>query len=121
MANEGSANQTPTLLQVLMALKDNVSRDLNVCNVAIVTQVYNDGTAMCQEFTESISFQAYYLKGMEQELQQGDIVVVLYADKDFRSNLKNFKKGSSVFSQNSEFETLHTKANGIIVGILYRR
>lgn len=121
MANEASANQTPTLLQVLMALKDNISRDLSVCTVAMVTQINNDGTAMCQEFTESISFQAHYLRGMETELQQGDAVVVLYADKDFRSNLKNYKQGSYSFTQNSEFETLHTRANGIIIGILYRR
>ena len=121
MSAEGHANQTPTLLTVLNALKENINRDLNVCCLAVITQVFNDGTAMCQEFAASISFQAYYLRGMNEELQQGDVVVVLFSDKDFRSNLKNFQGGSATFTQNSDFETLHTKANGIIIGILYRR
>lgn len=121
MANEAAANQTPTLLQVLMALKENIARDLNVCSVVIITQVNNDGTATYKELSENVSFQGYYLRGMETQLQAGDIAIVLYADNDFRSNLKNYVQGSSSFNQNSEFETLHTKANGIIIGILYRR
>ncbi len=123
MLTKENANNSPGFLQVLMALKENIFNDLQVATVAIVTQIIEDAdgnrTVLCRDFGDTISFQAYCLYNMD--VLQGDVVVILYTDKDFRTNLKKLQSGDYEFTPNSEFETRHTKANGIAVGVLYRR
>lgn len=118
MLTNANANNSPGFLQVLLALKENIFYDLQVATVCLVTQKNEDGTAMCRDFAESVSFQARYLHAMD--LEEGDVVLVLFADKDFRTNLKKVMAGNYEFTPNSELETRHTKANGIIVGVVYR-
>lgn len=117
---DANKKQEPDFMEVLMALERKTLRDANVASLGTITAL-NESTASCNVFPlmESESEQQVdcrYLESLAGNIAVGDIVVILFLDRDFRERLDaklNGKSRSYVVSRNSE---MHTKKYGIIIG-----
>lgn len=115
MNNGGNAGQTSNLLDVALALKENIFRTLNCADVLMVNEV-NDDSYVCTKLNDSsLAFNCIALSG--QSYQQGDIVLCIFADTDFRVNLTKVQNGKKP----SQFITLdrHSLSYGVIIGLVY--
>lgn len=111
--NKGTNNFQ--LLDVLMTLKNNIMKDLNVCEICkvkekksdyewLVTPIGNDNKKIiCFDFCES-------------EINVDDIVLVVFTNTDNRINLN--KIINNINTQNSESVELHSLDYGIITNKL---
>lgn len=117
---DANKKQEPDFMEVLRALERKTLRDANVASLGTITAV-NGNIVTCGVFPlmESESEQQVdcrYLESLAGNLAVGDIVVILFLDRDFRERLDakiNGKPKSYVVSRNSE---RHTKKYGIIIG-----
>lgn len=107
---EGNRNQTNNLLDLLLALKENIMRDTSVADFGKVTKVSEDGKYICDlintnETVVCISF------GISASVD--DVVLILFTDTDFRVNLKSIQQGR----ESSEVNTVHrhSKNYGVII------
>ena len=111
----GNKNVSSDFLRVLLALKSNVMKDLNVAELAIVNQIKND-TYYCSLINSSnITLNCIKLKNLQ--VQENDIVLVIFTNTDFRQNLKRIKSNQKTID-NVTNENLHNKSYAIIVGII---
>ena len=110
----GNEVYSSDFLKVLMALKTNIKKDLKVAEVARVVQI-NGEAFNCQLLSDSSTVSCAKLQNLE--ISTSDIVLILFTDTDFRSNLKRAKMNN--VTQNVESE-LHTKNYGVIIGIIYK-
>ena len=117
MINSGTGNRVTNddFLQVLLALKKNIMNNTGVAEVAQIVNVKEDFYS-CKILSTGMTVPGYSLKGLN--VNVNDIIVLIFTDTDFRSNLKRIKKGQP--SQEITQEVLHTKDCGIIIGILYK-
>ena len=117
---DANKKQEPDFMEVLMALERKTLRDANVASLGTITAL-SGNSASCAVFPlmESESEQQVdcrYLESLVGNIAVGDIVVILFLDRDFRERLDaklNGKPRSYVVSRNSE---MHTKKYGIIIG-----
>lgn len=111
-----NANTTSSdFLRVLLALKENIMRDLNVADVCEVMLKNSDDSWQCRSITDNASIIAYPFQNLK--LEVGDYVAVLFTNIDFRSNLVRIKSGKT--SQNVDSDERHSKTNAIVLGIIY--
>ena len=120
MADErffGNNNNTSDFLRVLLALKSNVMRDLSVAEVCKVTEI-KDGAVTCSVLATGHTIITRAFVGAE--LYLSDIVLVLFTDTDFRTNLEKAKQGKPLQLDTGDGKApRHDRAYGIIIGVLY--
>ena len=102
-------------LKVLLALKQSVMKDLNVSDIAIVTQIKDNYNIYCKSLNNSSST-IVCTKLNNLELTVNDCVLILYTNEDFRSNLKRYKSNKEI--QNMTNSDYHNKSYGVIIGVL---
>lgn len=109
--NDGS------FLSVLLTLKENIMFNLNVAEVMVVERIDED-KVICHDINnDTHTWTCFKLKGLE--VNEDDLVVVIFTNTDFRTNLKKVQNDSQ--TQNGNPECLHSKDCGIIIGILYQK
>lgn len=113
MTNEitGNKNTSSSFLDVLMALKKNIMKDLNVAEIGIIKQIKGDDyycsllnnsktTIVCRNLTNI-------------EININDLVLILFTNTDTRNNLNRYKSNQNLVSV--ENLQLHSNSYGIIV------
>ena len=117
--NQNSGNNVVSgdFLRVLLALKKNIMRDINVADVCQVKQNNSDGTWTCQSLSDNSSFQAIALVDVQVALD--DVVCVLFMNYDFRSNLKKIQVGQQPQIMTSGSN--HSKSAALIIGVVYTK
>ena len=114
--NDNNQTTDGSFLSILLTLKENIMFSLNVAELMIVTRIDNDDV-YCADINDS---ERTYVCAKLQNLtlKVDDVVLVIFTNKDFRSNLKKIK--NKVQPQNSSMYCSHSKDNGVIVGVVYR-
>ena len=115
--NQNSGNNVVSgdFLRVLLALKKNIMRDINVADVCQVKQNNSDDTWTCQSLSDDSSFQATTM--VDVQVDVNDIVCVLFMNYDFRSNLKRIQAGQQ--TQLTTSGSSHSKSAALIIGVVY--
>lgn len=129
-----TTNVGSDFLRVLMALKTNIMKDINVCDIAIVKSISDEGVYCTMLNNSQTTVLAKVMSPLktesneetnttdttdsttEPQLQVNDIVVVLYTNTDFRQNLAKLSAGESTYDVDST--TRHSKSFGVIIGTL---
>ena len=107
-------------LEVLLILKDNIFKDLNVATLAIVEEVKEDSVNVIPFPTiksESSERQINCVKLKNLELTKNDIVIVVFCDRNFIQNLKQLKQNQKITQLNKNVN-LHSDKYGVILGVL---
>lgn len=124
---ESNVRTSYDMHDVLQALRDNVSRNISVATLATVVSVSSDGdypkcTVKPFPLTEGESRTAansVAINGVGNAVQPGDIVAVLYMDRDPRQGLKKALSGLAPGTVSEEsvhtMDDLHEKAYGLII------
>lgn len=109
-----------TLLDVLLILKKVTMLDTHVATLAYVTEEEakwngNHGTIKCKPFPlnkeqEEYTIQAYYFN-QNSSFNEGDIVVILFMDRNFINNLSAVDKKP----KQTKDLTTHTYKFGIVI------
>ena len=106
MAKEtGNSTYSSDFLRVLLALKDNVMRDTNVAEICQVTQVNDTNDYVCVPLSDDKT-KLYCCKIQNLNVQQDDVVLVIFTNTDNRLNLKRLENNLRV--QNITNKTLHS-------------
>ena len=116
MSYTGNQTNSKDFLDILQALKKNIMKDCNVAEVAVVNQIGTESVT-CKICNTDESVVAYPVQGLT--LEVGDVVVLIFCNTDFRTNLERLKNGAGII-ENSEIPA-HSKSYGIILSILYRK
>lgn len=108
-------------LDVLLALKTNIFKTLKVATLAQVVSVDND-TVTATIFPlykdeDELNLEVQKLKNIE--VSKGDIVLILFLDRNFNQNLKqtqNNQTRTKLIDSKDNF--LHSLKYGVIIGVL---
>lgn len=99
-------------MRVLLALKDNVMRNLHCAELGIVKKI--DSTIQCELVNApNININCVKLKSVE--LKQNDIVLIIYTDSNFTENLKRFKNHKN---RENTINDMHSQQNGVVIGVI---
>lgn len=112
--DNGNNNITGDFLRVLMALKSNISKSINVAEVGLVENV-DEEWINCTLFCDGTTIYTKKLDALD--IKTGDCVLVIFTGHEFATNLNRVKNRQTVIVQGNE-ENLHTRSTGIIVGKL---
>lgn len=116
----GTTFKDDDLMAVLLALKANIMKDLNVATIGVVKSIAENRITVepypkvtNEKATRYI--ECFQLQGLQ--LQLKDIVVVLFLDKDSATTIKKLKAGQtpSALPENTD---LHKQKYGVIIGKL---
>ena len=114
MNNTGNKNVTSDFLRVLLTLKKNIFRDLNVAEVGVIGNIDGDDINVTL-FADGTNILCKKLSQIT--LKSGDVAVIIFAGHSFATNANRVKNNQlPVYSGDSE--TLHTRSTGIIIGTL---
>lgn len=113
---KGNEVNSKDFLEILFALKNNIMKDLNVCEVAQIESISND-IYKCKILSTDEVITAIPLQNLE--IAQNDAVVILFSNTDFRTNLKRIQNDNVAITNDTL--NLHNKSFGIIIGILYHK
>lgn len=113
---KGNEVNSKDFLEILFALKNNIMKDLNVCEVAQIESISND-IYKCKILSTDEVITAIPLQNLE--IAQNDVVVILFSNTDFRTNLKRIQNDNVAITNDTL--NLHNKSFGIIIGILYHK
>lgn len=113
---KGNKNSTSAFLEVLMALKENINKDLNVAEIGRVVNINEDKIKVQLLNNSDQRLICYKLKGLV--LDVNDYVLIVFTNSDFRSNLNKIKNNK--LPQNIENEQWHSTNYGIIIGVIYK-
>lgn len=112
--------QSNTDLDVLLALKTNIFKNLKVATLGQVTSVDNDVITASifplYKDEDTLNLEVYKLKNLD--IKKDDIVLILFLDRNFNQNLKQTKNNQARTNLVESKDTLHSYKNGIIIGIL---
>lgn len=113
----GNQSNQGSFLDVMLALKNNVMRDLNVAEVVEVKKISTNSITVSvltnpQQMLECVALQNL-------DVQLNDIMLVIFTNTDFRTNLNKFKNNQTL--QKIDNQTMHTKNTGVLVGLIYRK
>lgn len=119
MADErfsGNSANTGSLLEVLLALKANIFRDLKVASMATVKEIKGDTIAvskfpLIQDEPEKV---IYTINGSGQEINPGDIVIVIFMDRNFLQNLQQAQSNIKM-TPLKDLKDLHNEKYGVII------
>lgn len=125
MADEkyaGTQIVSSDFLRVLLTLKKNIMRDLKVATLGIVKGVDDVNQQVTvqtfplieNEMTKNISC----VNGCPDTLQEKDIVLVLFLDRNFIQNLKQAKKNQAR-TELKENNDLHSEKYGIVISKIF--
>ena len=113
----GNDTENSSFLDVCFALKNNVFRTLNVADVCVVREINGD-ILRCEYITDcNTNIACIKLQGLD--IKVSDVVLVIFANNDFRASLNAFKAGQA--NTDSKTTLYHEKAYGIVVGLIYRK
>ena len=113
---KGNEVNSKDFLEILFALKNNIMKDLNVCEVAQIESISN-GIYKCKILSTDEIITAVPLQNLQ--IAQNDVVVILFSNTDFRTNLKRIQNDNAATTDDTL--NLHNKSFGIIIGILYHK
>lgn len=113
---KGNEVNSKDFLEILFALKNNIMKDLNVCEVAQIESISND-IYKCKILSTDEVITVIPLQNLE--IAQNDVVVILFSNTDFRTNLKRIQNDNVAITNDTL--NLHNKSFGIIIGILYHK
>lgn len=113
---KGNEVNSKDFLEILFALKNNIMKDLNVCEVAQIESISND-IYRCKILSTDEVITAIPLQNLT--ISQNDVVVILFSNTDFRTNLKRIQNDNVAITNDTL--NLHNKSFGIIIGILYHK
>lgn len=113
---KGNEVNSKDFLEILFALKNNIMKDLNVCEVAQIESISND-IYKCKILSTDEVITAIPLQNLQ--IVQNDVVVILFSNTDFRTNLKRIQNDNVAITDDTL--NLHNKSFGIIIGILYHK
>lgn len=107
-------------LEVLLALKKNIFRDLKVASLGQVKEV-NDSNISVSLFPtysneSELYINCYKLNNLE--INKNDVVLVLFLDKNFIQNLNQIKNNQTKSTLDSNNIELHSLKYGIIIGVI---
>ena len=111
----GNNTYSSDFLRVLLTLKDNVMRDTNVAEICRITQVNDTNDYVCVPLSNNQT-KLYCCKLENLNVQENDVVLVVFTNTDNRLNLKRLENNLEV--QNITNKTLHSSEYGIIIGIV---
>lgn len=109
---------TDDFLEVLLTLKANIFRDLKVATLGIVKEI-KDKKFIVNPFPTIIdenkerNIETFCIDGLQ--INQNDIVVVLFLDRNFIQNL-NQATNNQKLTQLNKNVVLHSENFGIIIG-----
>ena len=113
---KGNEVNSKDFLEILFALKNNIMKDLNVCEVAQIESISNE-IYKCKILSTDEVITAIPLQNLQ--IVQNDVVVILFSNTDFRTNLKRIQNDNTAIIDDTL--NLHNKSFGIIIGILYHK
>ena len=113
---KGNEVNSKDFLEILFALKNNIMKDLNVCEVAQIESISSE-IYKCKILSTDEVITAIPLQNLQ--IAQNDVVVILFSNTDFRTNLKRIQNDNAGITDNTL--NLHNKSFGIIMGILYHK
>ena len=113
---KGNEVNSKDFLEILFALKNNIMKDLNVCEVAQIESI-SSGIYKCKILSTDEVITAIPLQNLQ--IAQNDVVVILFSNTDFRTNLKRIQNDNAGITDDTL--NLHNKSFGIIMGILYHK
>ena len=113
---KGNEVNSKDFLEILFALKNNIMKDLNVCEVAQIESISSE-IYKCKILSTDEVITAIPLQNLQ--IAQNDVVVILFSNTDFRTNLKRIQNDNAGITDNTL--NLHNKSFGIIIGILYHK
>lgn len=107
-------------LEVLLALKRNILRDLKVASLGIVKSIKDNiiKVNLFPTYTKEseITIDCYCLKNLE--VNKDNVVLVLFLDRNFIQNL-NQKNNNQQFTKiDSKNIELHSLKYGVVIGII---
>lgn len=112
----GNQTENTSFMDVIFALKQNIFKTLNTCDLYVVRQSGDKFT--CESIVNNdTKLEAIKLKDLD--VQVDDIVLVTFTSHDFRASLNAYKNGDA--NTNSETTEFHKKTYGIITGVVYRK
>lgn len=110
-------NSSSSFTDLIDALRNNIMRNTNVADLVQVIQV-NDGTYKVQSITNTeVIIDCISLSGLT--FQVNDIALILFTKNDFKANLTKIKNGQTITTTSNK--TMHSKAYGILIGLVYRK
>lgn len=112
----GNHTENTSFMDVIFALKQNIFKTLNTCDLYVVRQLGDK--LMCESLTNSDT-KIEAIKLRELDVQVDDIVLVMFTAQDFRASLNAYKNNNA--NTNSETTEFHKKTYGIIAGVVYRK
>lgn len=111
----GSKAASSDTLRLLLAVKESAMKATHVAEVCQVIQV-NEDTYVCRELNSFNEVLCIALNDLQ--INENDVVLVLFTDTDYRSNLNRLKANKQL--QKIDDRILHTRDSGIIIGIVYK-
>lgn len=111
--NELTGNQTdnPDFLKVLLTLKANIMKDLNVCEICKVIDISKDNYIVNP--INNTKEKLYCKTVTDSTINKGDLVLVIFTNSDYRLNLKKIKAGEK--PQEVDQTDLHSRNYGVII------
>jgi hypothetical protein len=111
---QGNQNNTNDFLEILLALKRNINKNLNVADVAQVINI--DDEIYCKLLSTNETIKCIKLEHLN--LKKGDVVLILYCNTEFKTNLIRIQNGS--IPKENTSNVYHSKSYGIIIGVIYK-
>ena len=107
-------------LEVLLALKRNILRDLKVASLGIVKSIKDNiiKVNLFPTYTNEseITIDCYCLKNLE--VNKDNVVLVLFLDRNFIQNLNQKNNNQQLTKVDSKNIELHSLKYGVIIGII---
>lgn len=98
-------------LRVLLALKENIMRDLNVAEVCRIQNI-EGSNYFCESLADQTVVNAMSLANVNAAI--GDYVLIVFCNRDFRANLKMASYRTDF--PETENNQRHSNAFGVIIG-----
>lgn len=107
-------------LEVLLALKRNILRDLKVASLGIVKSIKDNiiKVNLFPTYTNEseITIDCYCLKNLE--VNKDNVVLVLFLDRNFIQNLNQKNNNQRLTKVDSKNIELHSLKYGVVIGII---
>lgn len=112
----GNKHSKGNLLDVLLSLKQNINKDMQVAEICKILSITDDDIKVT---SINKSEQLICTKLQNLDLQVDDIVLVVFTNTDFRINLSRIKANQQ--TQPLSKNVLHSSNFGVVVGLVYRK
>ena len=119
MKESGNTTHSANLLEVLLQLEKKTMQDTKVADICKVTEVQSNNIVVSP--INQQSQKCFCIKLQDLEVKSNDIVLVIFTDSDFRTNLKKIKEGYTSQDIDLSKTDLHSSNYGVIVGLIYRK